>query len=91
MLEEDAKIAMIDPYPIVRSDPDPKSIEQIVDRINAAKKPVLIAGSGTQYSDARQELMDFSEKFQVPVFTSYKRQDAFPNSHPNYMGNLGKR
>src|SRR5437773_11990669 len=88
MLEEDAKISMIDPYPMVRSDPDPRSIEQIVDRINAAKKPVLIAGSGTQYSNARQERVEFSEKFQVPVLTSYKRQDAFPNSHPNYIGNL---
>ena len=49
---------------------------------------MLIAGSGTQYSNARQELIDFSEKFQVPVLTSYKRQDAFPNNHPNYIGNL---
>src|SRR2546428_2093652 len=88
MLEEDAKISMIDPYPVVRSDPDPRSIEQIVERINAAKKPVLMPGSGTQYSSARQELIDFSEKFHVPVLTSYKRQDAIPNSHPNYIGNL---
>jgi acetolactate synthase-1/2/3 large subunit len=88
MLEEDAEISMIDPYPEVRSNPDPKSIEEMVGRINAANKPVLIAGSGTQYSDARQELIDFSEKFQVPVLTTYKRQDAFPNSHPNYIGNL---
>jgi acetolactate synthase-1/2/3 large subunit len=88
MLEEDAEIAMIDPYPAVRFAPDPKLIEQVVDRINAAKKPVLIAGSGTQYSNARHELIDFSEKFQIPVLTSYKRQDAFPNSHPHYIGNL---
>jgi acetolactate synthase-1/2/3 large subunit len=88
MLEEDADISMIEPYPVVRFDPDSKLIEQIVDRINSAKKPVLIAGSGTQYSNARQELIDFSEKFQIPVLTSYKRQDAFPNSHPNYVGNL---
>ena len=88
MLEEDAKISMIDPYPMLRVEPDPKAIEEIVGRINAAKKPVLIAGSGAQYSDARQELIDFSEKFQIPVLTSYKRQDAYPNSHPNYIGNL---
>ena len=88
MLEEDAQISMIDPYPPLRPSPDPKSIEEMIDRINAAKKPVLIAGSGTQYSNARQELIDFSEKFQIPVLTSYKRQDAFPNSHPNYIGNL---
>ena len=88
MLEEDAQISMTAPYPALRPSPDPKAIEEMIDRINTAKKPVLIAGSGTQYSDARQELIDFSEKFQIPVLTSYKRQDAFPNSHPNYIGNL---
>src|SRR5207244_8300956 len=79
---------MIDPYPPARPNPDPKLIEEMIGRINAAKKPVLLAGSGTQYSGARPELIDFSEKFHIPVLTSYKRQDAFPNSHPNYIGNL---
>jgi acetolactate synthase-1/2/3 large subunit len=88
VLEENAAISMIDPYPPAKPGPDLKLIEEIVGRINAAKKPVLLVGSGTQYSGARQELIDFSEKFQIPVLTSYKRQDAFPNSHPNYIGNL---
>lgn len=88
MLEADTDIAMIHPYSAVRAEPNPNSIEEIIARINAAKRPVLIAGSGTQYSNARQELIDFSEKFHIPVLTSYKRQDAFPNSHPNYIGNL---
>lgn len=88
MLEENADISMIDPYPPARPNPDPKLIEEMIGRINAAKKPVLLAGSGTQYSGARPELIDFSEKFHIPVLTSYKRQDAFPNSHPNYIGNL---
>jgi acetolactate synthase-1/2/3 large subunit len=88
MLEENAQISMIDPYPSARPHPDPKLIEEMIGRINAAKKPVLIAGSGTQYSSARPELIDFAEKFQMPVLTSYKRQDAFPNNHPNYIGNL---
>jgi acetolactate synthase I/II/III large subunit len=88
VLEENADISMIEPYPLAPPSPDPKLIEAMVRRINAAKKPVLVVGSGTQYSGARQELIDFSEKFQIPVLTSYKRQDAFPNSHLNYIGNL---
>lgn len=88
MLEEDADISMTDPYPTAGPSPEPRAIEEMIGRINAAKRPVLIAGSITQYSGARHELIDFSEKFQVPVLTSYKRQDAFPNSHPNYIGNL---
>ena len=88
MLEENAEISMIDPYPAAKPNPDLKLIEEMVGRINAAHKPMLLVGSGTQYSGAWQELIDFSEKFQIPVLTSYKRQDAFPNSHPNYVGNL---
>ncbi|MGE5305396.1 MAG: thiamine pyrophosphate-dependent enzyme [Alphaproteobacteria bacterium] len=88
MLEENADITMVDPYPPVKPAADPALIEAMAGRIGAAKKPVLVAGSGTQYAGAWQELIDFSEKFQIPVLTSYKRQDAFPNSHPNYIGNL---
>jgi acetolactate synthase-1/2/3 large subunit len=86
--EENADITMIDPLPAIQPNADPAAIETLVARINAARKPVLLAGSGTQYSRAWQELIDFAEKFQLPVLTSYKRQDAFPNNHPNYAGNM---
>ena len=88
VIEENADITMMDPFPTIRPAADPAAIEILVERINAARKPVLLAGSGTQYSRAWQELIDFSEKFQLPVLTSYKRQDAFPNNHPNYAGNM---
>jgi acetolactate synthase-1/2/3 large subunit len=88
VIEEKADIAMIDPFPKARPGADPKLIEELIGRVNVAKKPVLLVGSGTQYAGAWLELIDFSEKFQIPVLTSYKRQDAFPNSHPNYIGNL---
>jgi acetolactate synthase-1/2/3 large subunit len=86
--EENADITMIDPLPAIRPNADPEAIETLIGRINAARKPVLLAGSGTQYSRAWRELIDFAEKFQLPVLTSYKRQDAFPNNHPNYAGNM---
>lgn len=88
VLEEKADIPVVDPYPAAWASPDLKLIEEMIGRVNAAKKPMLVVGSGTQYAGAWQELIDFSEKFQIPVLTSYKRQDAFPNSHPNYIGNL---
>jgi acetolactate synthase-1/2/3 large subunit len=86
--EEKADITMVEPYPDARPSADPQLIEEMIGRINAAKKPVLLVGSGPQYAGAWRELIDFAEKFHIPVMTSYKRQDAFPNSHPNYIGNL---
>ena len=88
VIEENADMTMIDPYRVVRPSPDPAAIEGLIGRINAARKPVLLIGSGTQYAGAWQEVVDFAEKFQVPVLTSYKRHDAFPNNHPNYAGTL---
>ena len=86
--ESDTDITMIDPFPAIKPNPDPAAIEQLMGRINAARKPVLLIGSGTQYANAWQQVIDFAEKFQLPVLTSYKRQDAFPNNHPNYAGNM---
>ncbi len=86
--EDKADIATVEPYPTTQASADPKLIEEMIGRIHVAKKPILLVGSGTQYAGAWQELINFSEKFQIPVLTSYKRQDAFPNSHSNYIGNL---
>jgi acetolactate synthase-1/2/3 large subunit len=88
VIESNTEMAMVDPYPAVKPNPDPAAIETLIGRINAAHRPVLLIGSGTQYANAWQEVIDFAEKFQLPVLTSYKRQDAFPNNHPNYAGNL---
>ncbi|MGZ8500533.1 MAG: thiamine pyrophosphate-binding protein, partial [Candidatus Binatia bacterium] len=86
--ESDTDITMVEPFPAIKPNADPAAVETLVGRINAARKPVLLIGSGTQYSNAWQEVIDFAEKFQLPVLTSYKRQDAFPNNHPNYAGNM---
>ena len=86
--ETDTDIAMTEPLPAIKPNADPAAVETLIGRINAARKPVLLIGSGTQYSHAWQEVIDFAEKFQLPVLTSYKRQDAFPNNHPNYAGNM---
>ncbi|HEX9455525.1 MAG TPA: thiamine pyrophosphate-binding protein, partial [Candidatus Binatia bacterium] len=86
--ETDTAIDMMDPYPVIKPNPDPAAVETLIGRINTAKKPVLMIGSGTQYSHAWQEVIDFAERFQLPVLTTYKRQDAFPNNHPNYAGNM---
>ena len=44
MLEEEADIAMVDPYPAVRPSPDPELVREMVERVNQAERPVLLAG-----------------------------------------------
>ena len=44
MLEEEADIAMVEPYPEVRPSPDPELIREMVERVNRAGKPVFAGG-----------------------------------------------
>ncbi len=88
MLDESADVPLVDPYPVIQANPDPGLIKAMVERIGAAQNPIILAGSGTEYAGAREELVQFSEKFQIPVVTTYRRLAAFPNDHAHYLGNL---
>jgi acetolactate synthase-1/2/3 large subunit len=55
--------------------------------VAGAVRPVVIAGGGTR--GARAELIDFAERYQVGVYTAFRRQDHFPNDHAHYLGHLG--
>ncbi|WP_199493174.1 thiamine pyrophosphate-dependent enzyme [Marinitenerispora sediminis] len=61
------------------------------DRIAAwlaeAERPVIIAGGGAR--DARDALVRAAERYRAGVYTSWRRQDVFPNDHPLYLGHLG--
>src|SRR5262249_16173374 len=88
MLDETADMPVVEPYPAIRANSEPALIQEMVLRLGAAKNPIIVAGSGTEYSGAREELIALSEKFQVPVVTTYRRLAAFPNDHAYYLGNL---
>jgi acetolactate synthase-1/2/3 large subunit len=47
---------------------------------------VVIAGRATQRDPG--PLVRLSERFGLGVYTAFRRQDAFPNSHPHYLGHL---
>ena len=69
-----------------RPAPTSEDIRELERRVAGAKQPVVIAGGGTR--DAREELISFVEAFGLGVYTSFRRQDHFPNDHPNYLGHL---
>lgn len=69
-----------------RSAPDPEDVEHVVRRLVGAKRPVVIAGGGAKRS--REALIQFAEAFGTGVYSSFRRQDVFPNDHPNYLGHL---
>ncbi|MDQ3863390.1 MAG: thiamine pyrophosphate-binding protein [Actinomycetota bacterium] len=69
-----------------RPAPPPEDIRAVVERLAAARRPVVIAGGGAQ--SARGALISFAEAWGAGVYASFRRQDVFPNEHPNYLGHL---
>lgn len=63
------------------------NVGPLADALARARAPVAIAGGGAR--NARAELVAFAERYGVGVYTAWRRQDAFPNDHPAYLGHLG--
>jgi acetolactate synthase I/II/III large subunit len=53
-----------------------------------AERPLIIAGAGVRLSGAETRLVEFAERWGVPVVAAWRRHDAFPNDHSLYAGHL---
>jgi acetolactate synthase-1/2/3 large subunit len=54
--------------------------------LRAAKRPVVIAGSGVWWSGAEQALREFIERSQIPLYTITMARGTVPDDHPLSMG-----
>lgn len=67
---------------------DDKAVSDVYELLKNAKHPVLWAGLGMK--DARKEIVEFSEKFSVPVLSTAPATGVMPTDHPNFMGSRGR-
>jgi acetolactate synthase-1/2/3 large subunit len=90
MLEDSADAAVIEPLRVPQPGlPAAADIAEIVALIARSERPLLIAGGGVGTARGRKALLAASEAHGLPVALTFKRQDTFPNAHPNYAGHLG--
>jgi sulfoacetaldehyde acetyltransferase len=68
---------------------DDAKVEDAAELLSRAENPAIIAGLGTIYSDAIEEVADLAEGLNAPVANSYLHNDSFPISHPLAVGPLG--
>ena len=54
-----------------------------------ARRPFVVLGGGGWSAEACADIQAFAENFDLPVGVSFRRQDYFDNSHPNYAGHVG--
>jgi 3D-(3,5/4)-trihydroxycyclohexane-1,2-dione acylhydrolase (decyclizing) len=74
---------------IRRSAPDEREIADAAALLKTAKRPLIIAGGGVQYSGAVSELSAFAEKHQIPVVETIAGRANLLATHPLNAGPIG--
>ncbi|MET0269004.1 MAG: thiamine pyrophosphate-dependent enzyme [Sphingomonas sp.] len=67
----------------------PALAAEIVARIDAAARPLLLLGGGGWSDAALLALADWAEAGRLPVALAFRRKDLIDNAHPGYVGDLG--
>ncbi len=68
---------------------DEIQLNQAVELINQAERPVILAGHGVLISHAYNELRELAEKAQIPVITTLLGISSFPTDHFLHTGMPG--
>ncbi|MGZ7040946.1 MAG: thiamine pyrophosphate-binding protein, partial [Thermoanaerobaculia bacterium] len=63
--------------------------DRIVDRLAAAERPVILAGSGIRLSGAEREFLELLDRWKIPVVTGFNAHDLLWDSHPCNIGRQG--
>lgn len=71
------------------ADPDPDDVRAVLRRLTAAERPLILAGAGVLRSRSTADLVRLAEILDLPVVSSWRRGDVFPNDHPLYLGMTG--
>ena len=77
--------------PGYRPNPHPlsKDTQNVIEMVQNAKRPVILAGHGVLLSGATQVLKEFAEKTHTPVAMTLLGIGCFPASHPLNLGMMG--
>ncbi len=74
----------------VRLAPDPEAVAAAATLLKGAQRPLLLAGGGVLWAEASADLVALAEALDAPIMTSTGRDDVAPNSHPLFLGSIGR-
>ena len=64
-------------------------LEQIRQLLEQSKKTLILAGYGVLGAEAKEQMLQFAEKYQIPVVTSRAGIGVIETEHPLYVGRPG--
>ena len=85
----DFDIDAYEPLPVPVPRMSSYQADTILDMLDAAEHPVLIAGGGIMNADASQELVSLAEFLGIPVISTLMGWGSIPDDHPLAQGMAG--
>jgi acetolactate synthase I/II/III large subunit len=70
-------------------EPNPLRVNLLLQSLKSSKKPVILAGAGVLFANASEELVRFSERYQIPVVHTLLGLGGFPAQNPLFLGMAG--
>ena len=77
------------PLPVYKPAASRAQIEKALTMLNAAERPLIVAGGGIINADASELLVEFAELTGVPVVPTLMGWGAIPDDHPLMAGMVG--
>ncbi len=92
VFQETAEVEIPDPDPLVkqRSPGDLHALEQALDLLLGARRPVILVGQGGLIGEATEVLLEFIKLVRIPVVTSPNGKGTLAETHELAFGAIGR-
>lgn len=64
-------------------------LDEVAARLSAARRPVVLVGTGVRRARAKAEMLALAERLGAPLLTAWNAHDLVPDEHPLYCGRPG--
>ena len=75
--------------PVRRSDPDHQALDEVVELLKKARKPLILAGNGAVRKPVIEQLDPLIQKYNIPVVHTFMGQGAISDKSPHSLYTMG--
>lgn len=72
-----------------RPEPVEREVELMTETVRNSRNPVILVGGGAKYSKAREELIEISERFNIPLVETQAGKSTVEANFKNNLGGMG--
>ncbi len=89
MAEIEFDVDTYEPLPVYKPAASRRQIERVLDLLEGAERPLIVAGGGIINADASDDLVRFAEVTGIPVIPTLMGWGTIPDDHPLMAGMCG--